>query len=320
MKNFNLRTLKYELLYIVVKVVRKLTCTFSRKFILKVYGKLGHLLFLVLKKEREKTIRHLKIAFGDVKSEEEIYQLAKNTWINLCKSLMEFIRSKNIKSIDDLTKYVEIKGIENLHNALQQGKGVVLISSHLGPFEMCLYIISLLKYKIASTGSPLKYHKLHELMVENRTRHGSTFFEREGSFRKLYAYLKEGNIIGFLIDQDSKKVPSTFINFFGRPCYTPYAPALIAIKSGAPIIATHCYRKEDDTLVFEAIHVHIKSHITGNLNHDITQVTQCIHDVTQQYVSRYPDQWVWMHKRWNTQKSDVEKSTSKKTYRPLRSA
>ncbi|PWJ42030.1 lysophospholipid acyltransferase family protein [Sediminitomix flava] len=307
----NFKKLKYEALYLFILLIRKITCALPRKVSLSIYSNLGKLAFNVFKKERAITIKNLSFVYGDSKSEEEILALAKNSWINLSKSIMEFIRYKNIKDLKDLDEYVEVKGAHYLTQAQNYGKGVLALTSHLGPFEMCLYYIAMKGYNIASTGSPLKHPKLQELMVENRSRNGASFFDRKKASIRIIRQLKAGNFMGVLIDQDSNKMQNTFIDFFGKKCATPSGPALMVLKTGAVVLPIHCYRTENDKLVIEVEKPRVFKP-TGDLESDIQEVTQEMHNYTEKMIRRFPDQWVWMHDRWKTRPLNIERKLEAK--------
>ncbi|PWJ42031.1 lysophospholipid acyltransferase family protein [Sediminitomix flava] len=293
------RTFKYEILYTFVLLFSGLTRVLPRFAALQLYSVIGRLSYLMFKKDREVTLKNLQFAFGAEKNTQEINKIAKRSWINLSKSLMEFVRYKNIKSIEDYKKFIEIKGLEHVEEAQKRGQGVFIMTSHFGPFEICLYIFALLGYKIASTGSPLKYKKLHDLLVENRSRNGAEYFERNKASIKMLRQLKSGNLMGVLIDQDTSKIQHTFINFFGKECATPSGPATLLVKTGAAVVPMHIIRNEDDSLILE-----IQPYRTYQKDDDVKAVTQELHNLTEEIVRLHPDQWVWMHDRWRTRPSE----------------
>ena len=106
-------------------------------------------------------------------------------------------------------------------------------------------------------------------------------------------------MVGILPDQDIDSVEGVFINFFNRRAYTPAGPVLLSMVSGAPIIPIFCVRQngKHKFIVEEPIQLEI----TGDKEKDILVNTQKWSDVTERYIRQYPEQWVWMHRRWKTQ-------------------
>ena len=119
--------------------------------------------------------------------------------------------------------------------------------------------------------------------------------------------LKKGHSVGMLIDQDTK-VQGVFVDFFGKPAHTPTGPSVLARKLDLPIIPIFMYMKDDLTYHLEC-QPPLELIKTSNQEKDIKDYTQKCSDAYEAIIRRYPEQWVWMHKRWKTQpQSEVEDS------------
>jgi len=261
-------------------------------------GKLGVLLFFLLKRQRLLTIENLTSVFGKDMSEAEIFNTAKAVFRNLGKGAAEFINFPKINS-RNIDKLVETDGFEKIDKALAGKKGCIILSCHLGNWELSAAYTSLKGYPANAIVRPLRDERFDRFVNNMRSSKGLCIIPRESSFKKIIGILKSNQIVGILPDQDIDSVDGVFVNFFNRRAYTPTGPALLATVSGSPIIPVFCIRQngKHKFIVEEPIELTI----TGDKEKDILLNTQKWSDVTERYIRRYPEQWVWMHRRWKTQ-------------------
>jgi predicted LPLAT superfamily acyltransferase len=123
--------------------------------------------------------------------------------------------------------------------------------------------------------------------------------------------LRGNGILGFLIDQDTD-VRGVFVDFYGKPAYTPIGAAMLAMDSGAPVLPMFYLKKPDDTYEF-VIEKEITLVMTGNRRQDMEENTRRFHEVIEKYIKKYPTQWVWMHNRWKTTPEMVAEKRKKKS-------
>jgi KDO2-lipid IV(A) lauroyltransferase len=261
-------------------------------------GKLGVLLFFLLKKQRLLTIENLTSAFGAEKSEKEIYNTAKAVFRNLGKNAAEFINFPKINS-KNIDRLVETDGFEKIDRALAEKKGCIILSCHLGNWELSAAYASLKGYPANAIARPLRDERFDRLVNGYRASKGIGIISRDSSFKKIVGILKSNQMVGILPDQDIDSVEGVFVNFFNRRAYTPAGPVLLSMVSGAPIIPIFCIRQNGKHKFI--VEEPIKLEITGDKEKDILINTQKWSDVTERYIRKYPEQWVWMHRRWKTQ-------------------
>jgi KDO2-lipid IV(A) lauroyltransferase len=127
---------------------------------------------------------------------------------------------------------------------------------------------------------------------------------RDGSYAKLIKVLQEGECLILMMDQDTK-VKGVFVDFMGKPAYTPIGASRLALETGALIVPMVMTRKEDDNYRF-IIYPELSLINTGNLESDILKNTQRQTKITEDIVRTYPTQWVWMHSRWHTTAESLE--------------
>src|SRR3989338_4780614 len=258
-------------------------------------GRLGILLFFLLGRHRLQAIENLKLAFGSAKSDKEIFNIAKAVFANLGKGAAEFINLPKINS-SNIDRFVKAYGIENIDRALKSKKGVIGLVSHFGNWELIAAYFGLKGYPSNAIVRPLRYEKYDQLVNSLRRSKNINILSRECSFRKIVSVLKSNQLVGILPDQDIDSIDGVFVDFFGRMAYTPTGPVLLAMASGSVILPIFCIRENGHhKLVVEDP---VELEITGDREKDVLVNTQKWTAIAEQYIRRYPEQWVWMHRGW----------------------
>lgn len=260
-------------------------------------GIIGWLVFIVLSKYRRIAIRNLKDAFGKEKTEGEIRAIARRVFVNLCKNAVELVNFPKINKAN-LDRFVRIVNINILNSALARGKGAIIITGHFGNWELLALSIRLKGYEGAVIGRRIYFDKYDKFLNGFRRVHDVDIVYRGESPKKVLRLLKDNKVVGILADQDVDSVDGVFVNFFRVPAYTPSGPVLLAKASGAALIPAFIVRKNGrHTLVIEKP---IELADTGNKEADIVENTKRWSNIVESYIRRYPEQWVWMHRRWKT--------------------
>jgi KDO2-lipid IV(A) lauroyltransferase len=261
----------------------------------------GSLAFRCLPKYRKAAIENLKYAFGAEKTDEEIKDIAKRVFESLGMTAMELVNFPKINSsnIDD---FVTIKNVGILEAAFAKGKGVIVLTGHFGNWELLAMTLRVKGHSGIAIGRKLYFRKYDEYLNRLRKLHDVNIIYRDESPKKVLRVLKDNRIVGILADQDVDSVDGVFVDFFGRPAYTPAGPVALAKASGATLIPAFVMRKGGrHEIVFEDP-VDIVD--TGDKERDLVRNTQAWSDIFESYVRRHPDHWVWMHRRWKTRPSD----------------
>jgi KDO2-lipid IV(A) lauroyltransferase len=256
------------------------------------------LVFRVLKKERQKTIRNLTAAFGGCKPPAEIEAIARKVFVNLSKNLIDWILLDRM-SEDTLKGLVDIEGREKIERVLSHGKGVIVLTAHIGNWEYLAAYVALFIRPGGVVGRKVYIDQYDRLLVEMRRKKKIETIYSTDSPKRILKILKDNCVVGILPDQDVGYLNGVFVDFFGRQAYTPTGPAAISLASGAAIVPAFLIRQDDDRF-----RIHTEEPIsvsdTGDKKKDIFENTQKWSAVCERYILRYPDQWVWMHNRWKT--------------------
>lgn len=264
-------------------------------------GKLGWLAFWLIPSERKKTLDSLRIAFGDELSPQELQKIAIEAYQHLGRSLFEFMEFYYYHRLNP-ADFITIEGLEHLDEALERGKGVIFVSAHLGNWELMALHLASFGYPVNIVARRINNVRIDKLILELRQQTGVHIIMREEQgrvSRSIFKVLLKNQLLGILMDQDSR-VDGVFVDFFGRKAYTPSGPVALALATGAAIMPVFITRKSDGKHIQKMLPPY-KLKITGNKERDVLVNTQGLTNIIEEYVRRFPSQWVWMHRRWRRQ-------------------
>jgi KDO2-lipid IV(A) lauroyltransferase len=258
---------------------------------------IGRAAFRLVRKYRDIAIRNLDMVFEG--SHEENVKIAERVFSNLAKNGAEWIKLYAMDTVKFGKVVNEAEGMERLDAVLSEGRGAVVMGFHFGNWELLGLYLKHKGYDGALVGRRIYFHKYDKLLTRMRMRYGARTIYRDESPKKMLRELREGKILGIVPDQDVDSVDGVFVNFFGRPAYTPKAPVKIAMAAKTKILPVFLIRKKDDThkLVVEEP---IDPSLGGTDEEAIKRYTQQWTNALERYVRKYPEQWVWIHKRWKT--------------------
>ncbi len=256
------------------------------------------LVFQLDKSGRQRTIRHLTLAFGGEKSPAEIHLLAHRVYRHFATVLADTMRLPVILR-QGINTLITTSGMHHLDQALAAGRGVLMITGHFGNWELLGAWLAHNGYPLRVVGAPLENPGLDKIVVEMRNQAGYTNIARGESTRDIVRSLRQGSAIGMLIDQDTK-VHGTFVRFFGQLAHTPTGPVLLAKKFGSPIVPIFMHLLDDFSYRIEC-GPPVTLENSGDEKRDLIVNTQKCSDAYEEVIRRFPEQWAWMHKRWRKQ-------------------
>jgi len=265
-------------------------------------GFVGKVLFAILPKARREMRNNLKSAFPE-KKDAEIDRIAKEVFSNLGKNAVELVSFRKLTP-RTLDKWVVADGAyEKIDRVLSKGKGVIMLASHFGNWELISAYFTLRGYDGTVIARRIYFHKYDKGINRLRNYMGVGVIYRDDSPKKILRVLKKNAMLGILADQDVDSVEGVFVDFFGRPTYTPKAPVALALASGAPIVPCFMIREKNRhrLVLEEPMELEEKSDKQETIRFN----TQKWSRIVESYIRRYPEQWVWMHRRWKTQVPDV---------------
>ncbi len=263
---------------------------------------MGECAFFLAGSQRKKAISNLKASFGTEKSAGEIRNIARGVFRNLGENLFETMNSSKItpRNID---KYVKIKGLEIVEKALSQKRGFIVLSAHFGNWELLAGYFGIKKYPVNVLARKLRYEKYDSWLKDLRRKMGVNVIMRDGSAKTILRLLREGQSVAILADQDISSLDGVFVDFFGRPAFTPTAPVILALATAVPIIPMFIVREKEGHTIY--VEEPLELEITGNKETDIKVNTQKWSNVIESYIRKYPSHWVWIHERWKTEAGKI---------------
>lgn len=286
--------LEFAALWFVLKALGNLPRPIARAFAVFI----ARLLYLGLPKLRKTARANLCIAFPE-RSDSERAQIARGMIRNLSWMAAEFARLPKYTR-ENIEKYVVLSGHEHFLEAQRRGKGVLYLTGHIGAWELSSYAHALYGFPLHYMARPIDNPRIDALV--NRYRGGSgnhPIFKNE-SARAILKILKGAGTVGILADQNTMPSEGAFVDFFGTPACTTTGIARVALHTGAAVVPGYAVwdaSLQKYRLQFEPPVELIR---TGNDEQDILANTQRFAGIIEDVIRRYPDQWVWIHARWNT--------------------
>ncbi len=293
------KRIKRELTYYLVRIILFAIQLIPRDIALVWAGYLGKLAYHLLGKYRNITINNLTCAYKDEKSIDEIKEMARQVFINMGRNAVDVARYDRINK-NNIDQYIRIHNREKFDEAMRRGKGVIAVTAHYGNWEMLAAFFALKNYSAFIVGAPLYFHKFTELVERKRAEKGLNIITRgKGSIRPILRALRSGGILALLSDQDSSKIESVFVDFFGIPARAPIGPVVLASRTGAALMLVYIYldNKGIHHIVIEDELELIK---TDNKQEDIQINTTRYTLILEKIIRRNPTQWAWIHERWKT--------------------
>ncbi len=251
--------------------------------------------FGMTKSEREAVIANLKVVLGEGRTEREYALMARDVSRNFAKYLVDFFRFGKIDE-DYMNKKIKITGRENIDKALSRGKGAVLLSAHIGNWELGGFVVGRLGYPISAVVLTHRDRKVNDFFTQQRQIGKMRPIELGMSIRACYNVLKSNQLLALLGDRDFMK-NGIRIEFFGKPAIIPRGPAAFGCRLGSAIVPVFMIREPDDTF-----HFIMEEMITANENlgedEAIRELTERYLKILEKYIRMYPAQWYIFREFW----------------------
>ena len=243
-------------------------------------------------------MRNLALAFPE-NSAKERARILRGEFSSLGRQLAEVCQFPRFTP-QNIDQVVDYDGFENYEQARARGKGVLFLTAHFGGWELSAFAHSLHGHPMHIVMRPMDNVYLDSMITHYRTMHGNKTVDKDDFVRGLLAAMKAGECVGILMDTNMTPPQGIFVNFFGIPACTASGLARIALRSDAAVVPGFTiwdrtlgkYRLRFDPAV-ELVR-------TGDLEADILANTQKFTSIIENYVRRYPEQWLWVHRRWKT--------------------
>jgi KDO2-lipid IV(A) lauroyltransferase len=246
---------------------------------------------------RRRASAHLALAFGDALSAAERRGICRRMFANLGRAGMEMLTIGRWTR-EEIESAVDVAGSHPvLRGLLEEGRGAILLTGHFGNWEL-FGAYAALHYDVHVVAREGRAAKYEAIMRSLREAAGVKVIYQSDSPRDMLRVLRRNAVIAILPDQDIHRLNGAFVEFFGRPAYTPTGPVALALASRAPILPVYLLREgAGHRVVLGPV---IRPERGDSKEEAVVEYTQRWSDVFEDIVRRHPDQWIWMHKRWST--------------------
>lgn len=300
--------------YKALKGMSWLICQLPYSAVLKLGTALGPIYGLVAGKQKKRGIQNACIGLGI--SEVEASHLMDELFKNLTRSALEIMYMPNLNH-EFISKHIEIRGKEYLEETLGQGKGVVVLTAHVGNWEWMAAALADNGYPTTTIVKKQPNAQFTRLLNEYREAAGIEVFARGGNeLIRAARALKKKKLLGFLADQDGY-VDGLPVPFLGQESSAVVGPATFAEKFGSPVLPI--FMSRGDQLDHHIVHVlpplYYKD--TGNLEVDMYRLTEECCQVTEAFIKEHPEEWLWFQHRWNTKQHEINDLAHKLRVREL---
>jgi KDO2-lipid IV(A) lauroyltransferase len=250
------------------------------------------LLDLAIPRLRRVAMRNLEMALPDTDPCARV-RIVDGVFDSIARLLVVFARFPRITS-DNIKEWIRYEGYEHFEVARRRGRGVLFATAHLGNWEFSAFAHAILSAPMYVIVRPLDNRRIEQLVARRRTLAGNILIDKREFARPILQALKENQAVGILVDQNASPENGVFVDFFGIPACAFTGFAKIAAHSGAAVIPGYALWSEREgryVLRFDP-----PVDITGDALADTARIQARL----EQVIREYPEQWLWIHRRWRT--------------------
>ncbi|HSS98567.1 MAG TPA: lysophospholipid acyltransferase family protein [Terriglobales bacterium] len=289
-----LQRLQYAPAWIIIKLLGILPRPLARA----VGISFAQLIYLLHFRLRQVGMRNLTLAFPE-KTNSERARILRGEFTSLGRQLAEVCKFPKY-TLENVNQVVVYDGFENYERAHARGKGVIFLTAHFGGWEISAFMHSMHSHWMHIVMRPMDNVYLDRLIRHYRTMHGNMVFAKDDFVRGLLAAIKKNETVGILMDTNMTPPQGIFVDFFGIPACTASGLARIALRTDAAVVPG--FTIWDPLLRKYRLHFDPAVNLirTNDNEADIVSNTQLFTKIIEDYVRQYPDQWLWVHRRWKT--------------------
>ncbi|HUF03508.1 MAG TPA: lysophospholipid acyltransferase family protein [Aridibacter sp.] len=248
---------------------------------------------------RKTAERNLEIAMPEL-TEDRRREIIAGTYGSLGRQL-GFVAHFPMFKPEDIRDLVEVVGKnENFDPAFEEGRGVLFFTGHFGSWEVFSLLPAAFGYEMNILVRRIDNPLVEGLIDSLRTRFGTVTLGKRQSGRRLYRILEKGGLLGILADLNAQHRDGVFVDFFGVPASTTKSMAKIALKTRTVVLPAFAVWEKDKRRYVVYLEPPIDYEVTDDREKDIQELTRKITEAVERFVRKYPEQWLWIHKRWNT--------------------
>jgi Kdo2-lipid IVA lauroyltransferase/acyltransferase len=257
----------------------------------KLGAKLGRFIFKVSKKHRNRALNNLALAMPEL-AEAERHRIALGVFEHFGMVGTDFMRTMK-RTDQEVIDSIEMEGFEHVQKAVDAGKGAFIITGHFGNWERMGQYGRCNGFTMRVVARDANDSTMNQMMMQLRSHAGLDVLPRGNAIKQMLGLLKQNQLVAILPDQNSSEI---FVPFFGKPCGTVQGPAVLHLRTGAPLIPVFCARV--GPVKYKII---IKPPLEPVPGFDGPEgYTRAINNSLEEIIRQYPEQWLWLHDRWKS--------------------
>ncbi len=291
--------LLHWLQYAGLRVVTVVLYLFPVEWNLRTARILGRIWPVVMPRHFRRAKEHLRLAYGDSLAPAEMDRIALRSMQHLAMMAVEMAFAPRL--IDEWTwpKYVRPVGIEEALEVLLRGKGALLLTAHFGSWELAGYLLATYGFDIVAIMRPLDNEYLNRFVVQTRQRRGLRLINKKGATAQAEEIIRSGAALGFIADQNAGS-KGMFVDFFGVKASAYKSIGLLAMSMEVPIIVGYARRVGDRFFYEVGVQRIIYPHEWQDQADPLRWITQEYTAAIETFVRRWPEQYLWIHRRWKS--------------------
>jgi Kdo2-lipid IVA lauroyltransferase/acyltransferase len=259
---------------------------------------LAFTVYLFLGRLRRVGERNLELALPGL-TDQERARILRGVYRHLGWQLVEFCRMSRYTQANT-GNWIRTEGLEHYLTAEARGKGVLIVTGHLGAWELSSFYHSLMGYPMGMVIRRLDNRRLDEYVNRIRCLHGNRILHKDDFARGLLTAMRAGETVGILMDTNMRPPQGVFVEFFGRSACTASGLARVALKTGAAVLPGFMVWEAAERKYVLRFGPELVFESSGDDEADALAATQMCASATEEWIRRYPDQWLWIHRRWKT--------------------
>jgi KDO2-lipid IV(A) lauroyltransferase len=286
--------IEYAAVWLIVKGLGVLPRPIARSFAAGVV----RLFYAFLPRLRKIAEVNLRIAFPEW-NDAQRHSVVRGMLSNLGWMAAEFARFPKY-SRENIEQIVVLDGHENFLEGQRRGKGVLYLTGHIGAWELSSFAHALYGFPLHYMARPIDNPRIDALVNGYRCLSGNRPIFKNESARVMLKVLKDSGTLGILADQNTMPEEAVFVDFFGKQASTTTGIARVALHTGAAVVPGYAIWDEPSRKYRLRFEPPVELIRTGDTERDVFENTQKFTKVIEEIIRKYPEQWVWMHGRWNT--------------------
>jgi Kdo2-lipid IVA lauroyltransferase/acyltransferase len=276
----------------------KLLALPPRRVARKIGAMVGWLALMLTPRLRRVGDQNLRLAFPE-KTAPEREQILRKLYRNLGWLLAEFCQMPRYTP-ERTRSFIRYDGLEHYLAAREEGKGVLILTGHLGAWELSSFYHSLMGYPMSIVIRRLDNPLVDNLVNRIRCLHGNHVLHKDDFARGLLASMRRGETVGILMDTNMTPPQGAFVDFFGHAACTGSGLARVARKTGACVLPGFLLWEEASQQYVLRFGAPLTLSCCDNADAAALADTALFTEVIEDYIRQYPDQWLWVHRRWKT--------------------